>query len=490
MVREVIGIIKQSKSKSLLIYNWYGILITNFTNNNYNTLMYENLETQNIEYKSSWRDEYLDIIASFANTNGGELIIGVDDNGKVLGVRNANKLLVDIPNKIINKLNITPSVDIRNINNREVIVIRVIPSLTPISIDGTYFVRSGSRKVELKNIELANFLLRKLGKTWDEYIEERANLNDINIETIENFKKYSYERIPSIIEENDLNIILEKLNLLGDGRLKRAAVLLFAKNPQRFYINSSIRIGKFKTETEILTNDIVEGNLFEQLENCIEILRTKYLMSEIKFEGIHRREILEYPLEALREAIINALIHRDYLGTSDIQIRIYQDKLVIMNDGVLPPEVPIDRLKTEHISKPRNVLLAYAFNLAGFIEKWGMGTLKMIESCKEQDLPEPDFIEEEGIFKVIFYKDIYTIESLQKLGLNERQIKAVMYVKEIGKITNKKYQEKFKTSERTATRNLNDLVIKDIFERIGTTGKGVTYILRRHKEVKDAIKKP
>jgi len=490
LVREVIGIIKQSKSKSLLIYNWYGILITNFTNNNYNTLMYENLETQNIEYKSSWRDEYLDIIASFANTNGGELIIGVDDNGKVLGVRNANKLLVDIPNKIINKLNITPSVDIRNINNREVIVIRVIPSLTPISIDGTYFVRSGSRKVELKNIELANFLLRKLGKTWDEYIEERANLNDINIETIENFKKYSYERIPSIIEENDLNIILEKLNLLGDGRLKRAAVLLFAKNPQRFYINSSIRIGKFKTETEILTNDIVEGNLFEQLENCIEILRTKYLMSEIKFEGIHRREILEYPLEALREAIINALIHRDYLGTSDIQIRIYQDKLVIMNDGVLPPEVPIDRLKTEHISKPRNVLLAYAFNLAGFIEKWGMGTLKMIESCKEQDLPEPDFIEEEGIFKVIFYKDIYTIESLQKLGLNERQIKAVMYVKEIGKITNKKYQEKFKTSERTATRNLNDLVIKDIFERIGTTGKGVTYILRRHKEVKDAIKKP
>ena len=104
-------------------------------------------------------------------------------------------------------------------------------------------------------------------------------------------------------------------------------MLLFGENPQKLYPGAYLKIGKFLTETEIQTTDIVEGNLFQQLENSLEILRTKYLVSNIKFEGIHRRDILEYPYEALREAIINALIHRDYLGTSAIQIRVYNDKL-------------------------------------------------------------------------------------------------------------------------------------------------------------------
>jgi len=153
-------------------------------------------------------------------------------------------------------------------------------------------------------------------------------------------------------------------------------MLLFGENPQKLYPGAYLKIGKFLTETEIQTTDIVEGNLFQQLENSLEILRTKYLVSNIKFEGIHRRDILEYPYEALREAIINALIHRDYLGTSAIQIRVYNDKLVIMNEGKLPPEVPVEKLKTEHLSKPRNSLLAKAFYLAGFIESWGRGTIK------------------------------------------------------------------------------------------------------------------
>lgn len=114
--------------------------------------------------------------------------------------------------------------------------------------------------------------------------------------------------------------------------------------------------------TEIQTTDIVKGNLFQQLENSLEILRTKYLHSKIKYEGIHRRDILEYPYEALREAIINALIHRDYWGTSHLQIRVYPDKLVIMNEGSLPPEVPVGKLKTNHLSKLRNRLLADIMN--------------------------------------------------------------------------------------------------------------------------------
>ena len=236
-----------------------------------------------------------------------------------------------------------------------------------------------------------------------------------------------------------------------------------------------MKIGKFLSETDIISTDLVEGNLFEQLENSLEILRTKYLVSKIKFEGIHRRDILEYPYEGLREAIINALIHRDYLGTSDIQIRVYDDKFVIMNEGKLPPEVPVEKLKTERLSRPRNPLLARVFYFAGFIESWGRGTIKIIENCLKQGLPEPDFIEECGVMRVVFYKDRFTEEYLRKLGLNERQIKAVMYVKERGRITNKEYQGLTEVSRQTATRDLGELTKKYILEQFGTTGRGTFY---------------
>jgi ATP-dependent DNA helicase RecG len=307
------------------------------------------------------------------------------------------------------------------------------------------------------------------------FTQSDVSFDDINLETIEKFKKLAVDRIPSIDEEKNYRAILEKLNLFEGSKFKRAMILLFGKNPQKFHPGAYLKIGKFLTETEIQTTDMVEGNLFQQLENTLEILRTKYLVSNIKFEGIHRRDILEYPYEALREAIINALIHRDYLGTSTIQIRVYSDKLVIMNEGKLPPEVPVGKLKTEHLSKPRNSLLAKAFYLAGFIESWGRGTIKIVENCLQQGLPEPDFIEEYGVMKVVFYKDKFTEENLKKLRISERQIKAVMYVKEKGKITNKEYQKINNCSRNTASNDLRRLVENHILKESGVKGAGSYY---------------
>jgi len=436
-----------------------------------------NKESQTTEFKPNWRDEYLKTICAFANTEGGKLIIGVNDKGDPLGLKNAKKLLEDIPNKAKNKLGIIPSVKVERREDKETISIEIKHSSVLISYDGKFYVRSGSTTHQLKGQGLANLILKKIGKTWDELCEKRFSFDGINKETIEGFKRLAADRIPSIIKEEDVEIIFRKLNLIEDGELKRAAILLFGKNPQEFYPNALIKIGKFLTETEILTTDIVEGNLFEQLNNTIEILRTKYLVSNIKYEGIHRRDILEYPYEALREAVINALIHRDYLGTSNIQIRIYKDKLLIMNEGKLHPEVPVESLKTNHLSKPRNELLARIFYYAGLIEAWGRGTIKIVEECKEQGLPEPDFIEKYGVMTVKFYKDIYTEEYLKKLGLNERQIKAVMYVKENNRITNQEYRKLNNVSNKTAYLELENLVEKSIFSTEGR-GKALTYIVR------------
>ena len=434
------------------------------------------METQNIEYKPSWRDEHLKVIVAFANKDGGELIIGVDDNGNPIGVKKAKKLLEDIPNKIRNKLGIIPSVKIEKVEDKDIIHIIISPSPVSISYNGIYYIRSGSNSFELKGEELTHFLIEKSGKTWDEFPEEKAGISDVNPKTIEEFKKYAVDRIPSIVAEKEYQAILEKLNLQENKTFKKATVLLFGKNPQKFYPAAYLKIGKFLTETDIQSSDIVDGNLFEQVTSALDILRTKYLVSKIKFEGIHRREILEYPYEALREAIINALIHRNYLGASSIQIRVYPDRLVIMNEGKLPPEVPVEKLKSEHLSKPRNTLLADVFYKAGFIESWGRGTIKIMEKCLEQGLPEPDFMEEHGVMKVVFYKDKLTEDNLKKLGLNERQIKAVMYLKEKGKITNKEYRELTGLSDEGARLDLIELSKKNLIQQ-KDKGRNAHYVL-------------
>lgn len=449
----------------------------------------KSVESQNVEFKSNWRDEYLKVISAFANTDGRKLMIGIDDKGKPIGLKNAKKLLEDVPNKIKDTLGIIPKVITGNKKGKDTLIIEVKPSYAPISYHGKFFVRSGSTIQELKGKELTKYLIAKSDRDWDEYIEEKGSMDDIDIKTIERFKEIAIKRLPFIKEEKDNLKLLQKLNLVENGKLKRAAILLFGKNPKRFYTSSFIKIGKFLTDTDIVASDDVEGNLFNQVEKAIELLRTKYLISEISFEGIYRKEEMEYPEEALREAIINAVIHRDYIG-AHTQLKIYPDKLILWNEGPLPKDIKIDDLKKSHPSRPRNELLADIFFKAGLIETWGRGTIKITNECKKAKLPEPEFKEEFGGFSVCFYKDIYSEEKLRKMGLNERQIKAVIYVKEKGRITNKEYQELKLVSKRTASRDLDELVKRNIIDQIGITGKGTEYVLRGHKGAKGVMKGP
>ena len=434
------------------------------------------VESQNIEFKSNWRDEYLKVICAFANADGGKLIIGIDDKGKPIGVENAKKLLEDVPNKIKDILGIIPMVITENKKGKDTLIVEVKSSYAPISYHGRYFVRSGSTIQELKGKELTKFLIAKSDRDWDEYAEEKGSMDDIDIKTVERFREIAIKRLPFVKDEKDNLKLLQKLNLLENGKLKRAGILLFGKNPKRFYTSAFIKIGKFLTDTDIVSSDDVGGNLFEQVEKAIELLRAKYLISEIRFEGLYRKEALEYPEEALREAIINAVIHRDYIG-AHTQLKIYPDKLILWNEGTLPNGIKIADLKKSHPSRPRNELLADVFFKAGLIETWGRGTIKITNECKKAGLPEPEFKEEFGGFSVCFYKDIYTEEKLRKIGLNERQIKAIKYVKERGKITNREYQELNKCSRNTVTNDLRKLIQKGIIKESGKKGAGAFYVI-------------
>jgi ATP-dependent DNA helicase RecG len=235
-----------------------------------------------------------------------------------------------------------------------------------------------------------------------------------------------------------------------------------------------IKIGFFRTDSDLVFQDEIHGNLFEQVERTMDFLLTKYTKALISYEGLTRVETYEYPKDALREALLNAVSHKDYTGPYPIQISVYADKIMIWNYGRLPENWTVEDLLSKHSSQPRNPDIATAFFRSGYVESWGRGIDKMKNLCLEAKIPVPQFSCKGNDFWTVFRKDIYNKEDLNKLGLNERQIKAVLYVYNNGKITNKEYQELNNTIDRTALRDIEELMNKDIFKREGD-GKNTYY---------------
>ncbi len=435
-------------------------------------------EHQNIEYKQSWRDEYLKWICGFANANGGTIFIGKDDNGKVVGIDDAKRLLEEIPNKVRDVLGILVDVNLHTENKKQFIEIITEPYPNGVSYKGQYHYRSGSTKQELKGAALDKFILQKKGKRWDGVLVPNVSVSDLKQETFDFFKKRGVrsQRLSeeSLTDTNDQ--ILDNLELKEKQFLKRAALLLFHPKPEKFVTGAFIKIGFFENDADLIFQDEVHGNLFEQIEKTIDILFTKYIKAIISYENkIHRIETYEYPKDAIREALLNAIAHKDYSGGVPIQISVYKDKIMIWNEGQLPEDWTIETLVAKHSSKPYNPDIAMAFYRSGYIESWGRGITKMTDLCVEAGLPKPSFYYHSSGIWAVFQKDILNVEYLQTLGLNDRQVKAVLYAKEKGKITNKEYQALNDISNRTATNELTELVKGFAILKVSGAGAGTFY---------------
>jgi ATP-dependent DNA helicase RecG len=420
-------------------------------------------EHQNIEYKQSWHDDYLKWVCGFANAQGGRIYIGKDDDGNAVGVDDYKKLMDDIPNKIKNNMGITAEVNLVQVDEKYIIEIIVLPYSVPISLRGRYYYRSGSVKQELTGASLNEFLLRRAGYTWDDVIETRATFDDIDEKTVKIFLRMSDKvgRLPDI-DGLEISELLEKLRLADNGHLKRSAIVLFGKDPGRFYPNTFVKIGRFEDDDfTIRFQEVEEGNIIQILDKVLRTLDHKFLIRHISFEGMNRIETLEYPIVALREILLNALIHRNYMG-APTQIRVYDNKLYVWNHGTLPDGITLDKLTQFHSSYPRNPILAEACFRGGYIDSWGSGIMKIINACKMVGLADPEFEEDGGGFIVRLFKNRFSEQALQKFGLNTRQIKAVMYVKEKGKITNSEHQKINDISRITATQDLIGLVEKNL----------------------------
>lgn len=449
-----------------------------------------NRESQNIEYKAQWHDKYLAYVSAFANAQGGTLFIGIDDSGEVVGISNASYLLENLPNKTVQATGLIPDIELLSDNGKEYLAIHVKQSRQPITCNGKYYLRSGSTLQELGGTALQQFLLDKLGYEWDAAPCEHSSMDDIDAAAVNYFMRnaVSSGRMPNSAMTDPVETILHNLNLVTkEGQLTNAAILLFGLNPQSHFITAHFRIGRFGIDdTDLIHQDEIGGNLIQMADKVMWKLRTDYLTAPIHYEGMHRVEQLEIPEEALRELVYNAIVHRDYLGTNT-QMKVYDDRIWFWNAGKLPEGFDVEKVSSEHLSNPRNHLIANVFYRAGFIESWGRGIGKVCKAFVQAKLSSPTFenfwngtlvqLPRNPASKVVDQVN----DQVNSLQLTENEEKVFYLVKNSDQVndqvTTGHIARQLGLSYSTIQRVLRSLKQKNLVQRVGSDKKGCWIVM-------------
>jgi len=442
-------------------------------------------ECQTIEWKSKWKDEYLEWICGYANAQGGKLYIGCDDNGNVIGLPNARKLLEDIPNKIRDVMGIIVGVNLLEQEGKEYIEIDVPSYPIGISCKGVYYFRSGSTRQVLSGPALEAFLLRKRGVTWDNLPLPAFSMIDVDDVVISKFKSLAAKkgRIETSLLEEPKEVLLDKLRLKNGDYLTNAAMLLFSKDPEKYQTGAYIKIGYFENDAELLYQDEIHGSILEQVNKALDVIYLKYMRAKIRYEGIQRIERYFAPEDALREALLNAICHKQYQSGIPIQVSVYEDRLYVANIGSLPENWTLESLMHKHASRPYNPNIANVFYLAGFIESWGRGVEKICSALRTNDLPLPEYTIHPGDIMIKFtapenwviqsnkqFSDNFSDNFSDKLTDKERETLELL-MKDPG-YTTSELAEKLHVSRVSITKYLKTLKEKGLVERVGSDRSG------------------
>lgn len=363
-----------------------------------------------IEYKRQWDDEWLKWICGLANAEGGTMYIGITDAETVWGLKNAKKLMEDIPNKLADKMRLYPDVRLLERGGKEIIEIEISPSQDAVTLDGILYKRVGSTNQIVKGQALKDFYARKMNATWDSRVIRNATIEAIDPEAIKYFLRKGIDkgRLPKDSINDSIEKVLKNLEVMTeDGELTIAALLLFGKNPQHYCLNARIKIGRFgATQAALMNQDLIGGDLIRMADRVMEALDAKYLIRPIHYEGMQRIEPLEIPEDGLREILYNAICHKDYNGPDSL-LRVFDDRITFWNQGPLPSEITPESIYRPHDSHPRNRLIANAFYMAGFVEAWGRGYELITEAFKKEGLELPTMIEAEGGVRIIIKREIF-----------------------------------------------------------------------------------
>jgi len=436
-------------------------------------------EGQEIDFKSNTENVGKDICA-FANTNNGIILIGVGDDGKIVGINKKREPeIANIAHTC--KPSIYPKIESMEIEDKNIFIVKIDKSDSLHSYKNIAYKRIGSHDKPLSPEEVVEFAKDTGRIKWDGQICKDANLNDLEKGKIKWYleEREKARKIPKDIKIST-NKLLQNIKALKENKPTNAGVLFFGKYPHKFFPNARLRVVRFKGNKVINpTLDTVncEGTVWEMTNEADDFVRKNIRLLGTRTEKSFRREDkFEYPIKAVREAIINALIHRNYFETGDVRVFIFDNRIEVINPGTFPKGVSPKNPK----HKPVNEILCQLVYDVGFIEKYGSGIKMMRELSKKWGNKEPYYelhpIETKIIFESQIKESTYIEEDILK-ELNERQKKAIEFLKEHKKIIVKDYKNLNPTlTEKTAYRDLKDMEDKKIIKSVGEK-KGRYYIL-------------
>ncbi|MBN4068505.1 putative DNA binding domain-containing protein, partial [Desulfotalea psychrophila] len=340
------------------------------------------METQHTEYKKSFGKEVTISLVAFANTNGGRVIVGIGDNGKVYGVTIGPETIQRYLNEVKTSTypQLFPKIHTEEKAKKTILIFEIDEfPIKPVSFKNRYYKRVHNSNHMLTLEEIVDLQQQSLSISYDAY-PSPVTLEELNHKLIGHF----FERVNTrgrLLLQDILFTNLVKLKLIRDEKVTLAANLLFGDH------DFSIRIGRFKGAATIIDDSVVKAPLFTAIDEAMIFIK-KHINLSYHFDGsIQRKERWQFPLEALRELLLNAVVHRDYKNFSDIIIKIFDDRIVFTNPGKLYGNLSLEDLEhDDYVSSLRNKLLAEVFYLTGDIERYGTGFIRIRDFLK--DYPE------------------------------------------------------------------------------------------------------
>ncbi len=449
------------------------------TDNNLHKLIAQG-ENEKLEFKSSFNTEVIETLTAFANTKGGKVLIGINDAGKVVSSFSFNK--ETIPgwvNEIKNKTypSLIPDVEIIEYESIKIVEFLIADfPIKPVSCKGKYFKRVENSNHQLNLTEISNLHLKTFNSSWDYYPDENHTIESISEEKIEKFLDLRNKNHIVSVDES-LFTFLNKLELLRENKITNACFLLFT---QKDTILSTIELGRFQDDITIKDAITIRQDLINEVDTVLEFI-LKHIRKEYVITGkVKRDEIWEYPLEALREIVLNMIVHRDYMHHGDSVIKIFDDRIEFYNPGQLPEGITVDDLlKGSYVSDCRNKLIAFAFKEIGWIEKYGSGIRRILKAFLDHGCRKPVFENFQQGFRVIVYSRQKVGERVgEKVGervgenLTENQDKIIKLILMKNRISARELSVELGISQRKIEENISKLKEKGILQRIGPAKGG------------------
>jgi len=452
-------------------------------------------ESITIEFKTSFNEDVIETLVAFSNAKGGTVYVGISDKGEIKGVHLGNETIPNWVNEIKNKTapQIIPDVEILIIDNKTVVGLFAMEyPIKPVSVRGRYYKRTGNSNHLLSVSEVSNMNLQTVNSSWDYYPRPGKSMKDISLVKVQKVIDIIKRRNPNNRIKSTKEFLL-KYELVKDDGITNACFLMFCKEENLF---TTLQMGLFASETVIKDDVTTSNDILTQVEEVMSFV-IKHINKEIIISGkVENTEHWQYPIEGIREIVLNMIIHRDYTSPADSIVKVFADHILFFNPGSLPDSITIEQLlANNYVSTPRNRQIAKTVKEMGMIERYGTGIKRVRRMFTDYGLLEPHFETIPGGFAVTVFAKIDDEEDnykdREKVGekvgvkvgvkLTDNQLKILENISLNPSITASDLAKIINISNRKIEENISKLKLKELLVRKGPDKGGYWEVINEEK---------